>query len=249
MERFLLKNKIPTIISELEAYSKTLDEGCISYWYYHKKRYLWFIEALADLIDNNALQKDLRILDIAPLYQTLLMSKLLSEATVDTMGYVNGPFHPQTNSKHIQYDLNDCYYKDRYLSLTEDEKYDIVVMLEVIEHLPTSLPQVFDFLRSLVKENGILIIQTPNAVSLSKRFIIARGENPYERIRENMREDPSHYREYTRNELSHFGYQAGFDVLDTFMVNYFCEEANLYGRLDKISRYLPENFITGMAII
>ena len=107
----------------------------------------------------------------------------------------------------------------------------------------------FDFLRSLVKENGLLIIQTPNAVSLSKRFIIARGENPYELIRENMREDPGHYREYTRNELCHFGYQAGFDVLDTFMVNYFREEANLHGRLDRISRYLPENFRTGMTII
>ena len=100
-----MKNKITAIISELEAYSKKLDEGCISYWYYHKKRYLWFIEALVDLIDNNALQKDLRILDIAPLYQTLLMSKLLPDARVDTIGYGNGPFHPQTNSKHIQFDL------------------------------------------------------------------------------------------------------------------------------------------------
>ena len=119
----------------------------------------------------------------------------MPEATVDTLGYRNEPFHPQKNSKHIEYDLKNCYYKDRYLKLTDNEKYDIVVMLEVIEHLPISLPQVFNFLRSLLKENGILIIQTPNAVSLLKRFMFVRGLNPFELIRENMKKVAGHYRE------------------------------------------------------
>lgn len=240
---------IHAVLNDIQNYSCGLDQGCKEYWAYHKKRYRWFLDALQGLIDSKHISDNARILDIAPLYQTLLMSKLFPEATVDTLGYVNGPFHPQTNSKHISYDLNDCYYKERYLDLSEDEKYDLVVMLEVIEHLPTSLPQVFQFLRSLLKENGILFIQTPNAVSLTKRLKMVKGINPFELIRENMREDPGHYREYTRNELCHFGYQSGFDIIDVFMVNYFPKEEGIYKFTDKLSKHLPPNFRNGMTII
>jgi len=240
---------IPSVLHDIQHYSCGLDQGCKEYWDYHKKRYRWFLDALQGLIDRKHISTDARILDIAPLYQTLLMSRLFPDATVDTLGYVNGPFHPQTKSKHISYDLNDCYYKERYLDLPEHKKYDLVVMLEVIEHLPTSLPQIFAFLRSLLKKDGILFIQTPNAVSLTKRLKMALGINPFELIRENMREDPGHYREYTRNELCHFGYQAGFDIMDVFMVNYFPKEPGIYKFTDKLSKHLPQDFRNGMTII
>ncbi len=240
---------ISSAINDIQNYSCGLDEGCKAYWAYHKKRYHWFLDALQELIGKNLITTNARILDIAPLYQTLLMSKMLPDATVDTMGYENGPFHPKSNSRHISYDLNDCYYKERFLELSEAEKYDLVIMLEVIEHLPTSLPQVFHFLRSLLKKNGILFIQTPNAVSLTKRLKMVQGINPFELIRENMREDPGHYREYTRNELCHFGYQAGFDIMDVFMVNYFPKEQGIYKFTDKLSKHLPPDFRNGMTII
>jgi len=237
------------IFGEVETYSCTLDDGCKEYWAYHKKRYQWFLSKVESLLERNLITSKARILDIAPLYQTLLMSHLLPEATVDTLGYVNGPFHPKTNSKHIVYDLNDCYYEDRYLELHDDEKYDLVVMLEVIEHLPTSLPQVFKFLRSLLKEDGLLFIQTPNATSLTKRIKMLTGINPFELIRENMREDPGHYREYTRDELSYFGHQSGLTVIDVYMENYFPSEPGMYTIVDNLSERLSPNFRTGISIV
>lgn len=240
---------IPEVIREMDTYSCGLDDGCKRYWKYHNKRYAWFLIKLEELVLKGFIGKDARILDIAPLYQTLMMSRMLPDATVDTMGYINGPFHPSERSRHLLYDLNDCYYEDRLLVLNEDEKYDLVVMLEVIEHLPTSLPQIFTFLRSLLKENGMLFIQTPNAVSLTKRVKMAQGINPFELLRENMREDAGHYREYTRNELCHFGYVSGFEVMLVFMENYFPEEDGIYKYTDRLSAHLPVDFRTGMAIV
>ena len=237
------------IFEEVDTYSCSLDDGCKEYWACHKKRYQWFLSKIEGLVERGLINRNARILDIAPLYQTLLMSHFLPEATVDTLGYLNGPFHPKVNSKHILYDLNDCYYEDRFLNLTSDEQYDLVVMLEVIEHLPTALPQVFKFLRSLLKPNGLLFIQTPNAVSLSKRVIMLTGSNPFELIRENMREDPGHYREYTRDELCYFAHLEGFTVLDVYMENYFPAKQGIYGVVDTLSEYLSPNFRTGISLV
>lgn len=242
-------NNISDVFKDVEAYSCKLDEGCKGYWLYHKKRYQWFLSKLKALLEQNLITEKARILDIAPLYQTLLMNRYLPEATVDTIGYINGPFHPKFNSRHILYDLNDCYYEERYLNLKENDKYDLVVMLEVIEHLPTSLPQIFKFLHSLLKKNGILFIQTPNAVSLTKRIKMLTGINPFELIRENMREDPGHYREYTRNELCYFGDKGGFSVLQVYMENYFPSEPGLYKYVDTLSEYISTNLRTGISII
>lgn len=72
-------NSSSSLINELENYSFELDEGCKNYWKYHKARYNWFLKKLKSLIESESLKKDCRILDIAPLYQTLLMSKMLPD--------------------------------------------------------------------------------------------------------------------------------------------------------------------------
>ena len=63
-----MDSKVDTIISELESYSKELDQECINYWNYHKNRYVCFIGMFKDLIETNTFEEKLRILDIAPLY-------------------------------------------------------------------------------------------------------------------------------------------------------------------------------------
>lgn len=241
-------NRIEKAIIELEEYSAGLDEGCRAYWRYHKKRYVWFIQLFDRILKSYFPGKKARILDIAPLYQTLLLHKVYDGFGPDTLGYRNGPFHPDINSYHYDLDLNDCYYNCSPLKV--DGKYDAIVMLEVIEHLSTSPIHVFAFLKELLVDGGILVIQTPNAVSLRKRYRMLMGSNPFEMIRENMRDDPGHFREYTRDELCYLASISGFETREGHMVNYFDEGGSAVERmLNRISEYMPANFRNGMTLV
>jgi hypothetical protein len=90
----------------------------------------------------------------------------------------------------------------------------------VIEHLYTSPKLVLGFLRRLVSPSGVLLIQTPNAVSLTKRVKLLAGAHPYEKIRETAR-NPGHFREYTAGELREYAAASGFEVLHCRHYNYF----------------------------
>ena len=61
--------------------------------------------------------------------------------------------------------------------------YDVIVFAEVIEHLYTAPELVLPYLRELLVLGGVLLLQTPNAVSLRKRAKLLLGVNPFERIR------------------------------------------------------------------
>ena len=79
-------------------------------------------------------------------------------------------------------------------------RYDLVVFAEVIEHLHTSPVHTLAFVRGLLADAGVLILQTPNAASLPKRLKLLAGRNPYELIRADGG-NPGHFREYTLAEL------------------------------------------------
>lgn len=71
-----------------------------------------------------------------------------------------------------------------------------------------------------------------------------KGNNPYELIRDS-RDNPGHFREYTREEICHLGYQSGFDVCGIHMTNYFDDK----GFLPTITNFLPGSFKNGMTVI
>jgi hypothetical protein len=185
-----------------------------------------------------------KILDIGNSFQTILFESLFQDIQIDTIGLLDGRYMPKRQSVHIPFDLNDSYYKEKWPHVREEDKYDIILMLEVIEHLYTSPKQVLSCLRTMIKDHGFLIVQTPNAVYLSKRYLMLTGKNPYELIRES-RENPGHFREYTRTEISDLGYASGFDIYGAYLTNYF----NDAGFLPMISNYLPGSFKNGMTII
>jgi SAM-dependent methyltransferase len=115
---------------------------------------------------------------------------------VDSLGLE--PDEELSTGHHYCFDLNETQYRDRLPSGIGP--YDLIVFAEVIEHLYTAPELVLEFLRRLLVPRGLLILQTPNAVSLGKRVKFVLGANPFERIRVD-RMNPGHYREYTLNEL------------------------------------------------
>jgi hypothetical protein len=240
-----MQEKLDQSLNLLENYSKTLAEDASSYWSYHKKRFKWTATLLMGLVHDlrRSGQPVNRILDIGNSFQTILFESLFQDIQIDTMGFFDTRYAPKRQSVHIPFDLNDSFYKEKWPHLHE-EKYDIIMMLEVIEHLYTSPKQVLACLRAIIKPNGFLVIQTPNAVSLVKRYLMLKGNNPYELIRE-CRDNPGHFREYTRKEMGDFGYVAGFDIRDIYMRNYFNEK----GFLPSVSNFLPGSLKNGMTII
>lgn len=118
--------------------------------------------------------------------------------------------------EHIVMNLNDT--QDR--SIDCGTVFDLVVFAEVLEHLYTAPEIVMHAFREIMSESGILILQTPNAVCLKHRLQFLTGQNPFERIRIN-RDNPGHYREYTKGELVDSADVAGFELLEHSYVNYY----------------------------
>lgn len=240
-----MQNLLIESIKYLEEYANTLSDGADDYWKIHRKRFQW----TANLIIELALQlKQLgqpvkKILDIGPSYQTILLDHIFPDIQIDTLGFYDARYVPKGETAHISFDLNDTFDREKWPSCS-DKKYDIIVMLEVIEHLYTSPKIIFTFLGEIMQFGGFLVIQTPNAVSLSKRLTMIRGKNPYELIRE-TRTNPGHFREYTKKELSELAEAAGLEVVETYLLNYF----NKGGLLSKISNILPSSMREGMTLV
>ncbi|MNC88966.1 hypothetical protein D3C83_48490 [compost metagenome] len=85
------------------------------------------------------------------------------------------------------------------------------------------------FVASLMSPGARLILQTPNAAALHKRMALLFGRNPYERIREDVR-NPGHFREYTLRELADYGAAAGLQIERHFYGNYFDYRYKGYSR-------------------
>lgn len=127
------------------------------YTAYHSQRYA----VLLNLLKNYISQEDTKVLDIGGSKLTKLIRSEFN-VKVDTIGF---PEDNLTNThKHYRFYLNDAQYQDKWR--TNIPEYNVIVMAEVIEHLHTSPTLVLSFLKTLLKPEGVLIIQTPNALAL-----------------------------------------------------------------------------------
>jgi SAM-dependent methyltransferase len=141
--------------------------------------------------------------------------------TLDLIGADSPPrgFTPRASEteRHYVFDLNEL---ERGTTPAEIESYDVVFFCEVLEHLHISPRHVFPFLEKVLKPGGILVVQTPNAVTISNRVKLLAGRNPFGLIGEDP-SNPSHFREYTLNELRSFGAEVGLRVSSATHHAYF----------------------------
>ena len=119
-------------------------------------------------------------------------------------------------ARHIVCDLN--VIATPCVSQVE-ERFDLIVFAEVIEHLYVAPETVLAGLRELLKPDGLILCTTPNAASLPKRLKLLFGLNPFERLRGDLN-NPGHIREYTRTELFELGRLAGLEVVMHRYLNY-----------------------------
>ena len=185
-------------------------EDC-GYVAFHAPRYAFLLRLLAEygITDSTTL------LDIGPSRLTTLIHETFG-ARVDSLGF--GSDHAIDRARHFEFDLNLAHDETHWRK--DLPRYEFVVMAEVLEHLYTAPQWVLAFVKTLLAENGLLILQTPNAASLPKRLRLLRGYNPYEMLRLDPF-NPGHIREYTISELNRLAEELGFSVARCMTAFYF----------------------------
>ena len=195
--RGLKLSGIPTPERICEAY------GGDPYVGYQAPRYSTLLALLARHVT-----RDTRILDVGRTMLTEMIESLF-ERPVDSVGFEPDAVEP-TGAQHRHFDLNDAQWPEKWLR--DLPGYDLIILAEVIEHLYTSPSLVLGFLQSLLRPGGLLIVQTPNALAIGRRFKMLLGRHPFELIRENPY-NPGHFREYTARELEKYGRQLGLVIV------------------------------------
>lgn len=159
-------------------------------------------------------EKNIEVLDIGRSNLSVLLAQYYNSLTTlgfDLMSDDGGhrELTPLEYCDHLIFDLNRSEHVNEWIKL--DKQFDLIVFSETIEHLPIAPEYPLLFLKSLLKEDGILIITTPNAASIEKRRELLLGRNPFERIRFNLN-NPGHFREYTKKEMIQLGKDTGFKI-------------------------------------
>lgn len=169
---------------------------------YHAPRYA----VVLDLLSRFGLGAGDRVLDVGASRLTELLREHFG-AAVDTLGF--GADRQDSQGRHFELDLNRTENREGWRR--DLPTYDVVILAEVLEHLHAAPEHVLSFLATLLKEGGLLLLQTPNAAALPKRLKLLLGRNPYERIRLDAL-NPGHFREYTVRELQEIAAATGFRV-------------------------------------
>jgi len=100
-----------------------------------------------------------------------------------------------------------------------DGSIDIVLCCELIEHLAGDVRHMLAEARRVVRDDGLLLLTTPNHASLAHRWALARGRSVYPALDDadypfyagaGVRNPMRHTREFTAGEVAALLGQAGF---------------------------------------
>jgi len=224
--------------------SKQFYEDLITKWIEEEKQKLCGIESKDRYLQNHGKRfeylsklcktlnpdKSAKILDIGRSGLSVLLSKYYSYVT--TLGLdleIDEGGHRERETidlKHIVFDLNESKNVEKWA----DEKFDLIVYSEVIEHIYEAPEFSLLFLNYLLNPDGFIIITTPNAASLYRRLKLLLGKNTINRIRfYNL--NPAHYREYTKEELIQMAELCEFKVEKHQYICFYDDSDSLKSRI------------------
>ena len=99
-----------------------------------------------------------------------------------------------------------------------DETFDVVLCCEILEHLPFSPSHMLYEINRVLKDEGQLILTTPNILDIGKILQLLRGRNIYAPLSIHTIYG-RHNREYTPNEVSELLSLSNFKVIESVFAN------------------------------
>lgn len=199
---------------------------------------------IRDLCISLNAEKSARVLDVGRSYLSQMLSERYQDVTTlgldleDEGGHREGK---EIDIPHIAFDLNHADCADHW---PRDEKFDLIIFSEVIEHLSRAPEFAMLLLGSLLKPGGRLICTTPNAAAIHKRIKMLMGKNPYEQLRY-FDGNPGHIREMTSRELKDLADPCGLQVTHHEFRNFFMNATEkprsklIYGMFKAITGLIP----------
>ena len=211
------------------------------YLFYHAERLSFLTHLLQKYIADISGDTTPRILDVAPHFTSVLLKDFYgAQIELNTLGWLDESLVKRSDiSLHFEFNPNDAQYKEKWI---EGSLHDIVFMGEIIEHLYTAPEYVLSFIARFIGDGGLLVIQTPNAVSVRKRLRMMMGKHPYDMLDKSRH---GHFREYTVTELCQICEDAGLKPIETFYSDYWPERSPV---LRLLERMVP-SFKKGLVIV
>lgn len=214
----------------------------------HAPRYERLLDGLRGCIAGlGKAEADLRILDVGPALQTVVLRRAFPFATVDTLGYANPLAAPGESERHVDLDLNRVADPAQRPDIGP---HDAIVVAEVIEHLAVPPRAVFESLAGWTAPGGWVLIQTPNALALHKRARALAGRNPLGGAGDVSAGSHSgaHFREYTLAELEELASATGFEAARADVANHFRHPGAARRGYDRLTERLPAGTRQGITL-
>jgi SAM-dependent methyltransferase len=197
---------LAALLARFGAKAATLSAEAGTYWQRHAVRFEHVLRAL----DRRGRGRVRTALDVGCSFQTLLLAEYFPAWRIDTLADIRDErFLLPPPSRHFLLDLNAA--DAAAPALDAGTRYDLIVFMEVIEHLRIPPAQVLRFLAAQLAPGGVIVLTTPNAAWLKNRLKLLRGRNPFELLRP---EGGGHIRESTLDELRDAAAAAGLRVAE-----------------------------------
>lgn len=220
------------------------------YFFNHEPRYRSLVATIAGLAPDGP---D-RIMDIGPGMQTDMMRLIYPTATIDGLGmeppeesvFFQEEQSRRDHERHVPYDLDRLSVPDTWPAV--EPTYDIVLMSEVLEHLNVRPVLLMDFLASMARPGGHVIVTTPNAAYLLHRARALLGRQPagpnhdMTGSRCDPRDFRGHFRMYTIEEVAAVGEAAGLELVAAEYRNEFRYHHRRGRAVEVVVRLLPKRF-------
>ena len=119
--------------------------------------------------------------------------------------------------------IHDFGTVGRDLSELPEGAYDVVLCMGVVEHIPHTPRTLFEALTRVLKQGGLLIMDTPNLAQLSNRQKLAKGQPVMTPLSIQYHASipfEGHHREYTVGEMVWMTQEVGHQVLSVELFNY-----------------------------
>ncbi len=164
---------------------------------------------------NNRFKKNIKILDFGSGKNDITtIIKRSGYENIDAFDDCNDVWYNLDNKKILQdYSKKQGFsFYDNFEQLS-GKKYDLILLLDVIEHIPRP-KSLLKSIINLLDTNGRIFITVPNSVSIRKRLSVLVGKTNYANYDEFYDEDDyrGHWREYSIDDLKKMTKKISFDI-------------------------------------